>query len=191
MNPIVEQYLEGIRKAMGEVILPELAGNPFAVEQATLILATLGLLIDVQQHQDAYMRREQQDFGKALEGVFKLLAPIDEQLTDLRQSFNDVASKITSETPSFEDMRAAVQVFKAILSAVLERVAELGEISHLKAAQALLIPFVERQIERELSWQRMTGFDLDAKTLPNIGDVLERQSRELAHRNLPRDEVIS
>lgn len=191
MNPSVEQYLEGIRKAMGEVILPELAGNPFAVEQATLILATLGLLIDVQQHQDAYMRREQQDFGKALEGVFKLLAPIDEQLTDLRQSFNDVASKITSETPSFEDMRAAVQVFKAILSAVLERVAELGEISHLKAAQALLIPFVERQIERELSWQRMTGFDLDAKTLPNIGDVLERQSRELAHRNLPRDEVIS
>ncbi|MEZ5481716.1 MAG: hypothetical protein R3E73_05885 [Porticoccaceae bacterium] len=61
MKPDVNQHLQSMNKALVEVILPELESKPFAKEQASLISASLQLLVEVQEHEFHYIKQEYED----------------------------------------------------------------------------------------------------------------------------------
>ena len=167
MKPDVNQHLQSMCKAMQEIVLPELADKPFAHEQANLILATLNLLVEVQEHQFAYARQEFADLHCLL-GAWLEDHP-EHGDTALRKDFHE-ASRASIETGLRELCDAITQ--KACLRTLMDG-APLPPDSLI---HALLNRYVERQLARETAWLRRTGFIPDAGQVPHVSAVLAQQA---------------
>jgi hypothetical protein len=155
MQPLVKQHLESIRKTMLEHVIPNVAGNAFVAEQVGLIAASLAMLMEVQPYEDDYLRAE---------------------LDDLRRSL-DILGDAVPATPLRErdSLQAEVMALKARQTARLEALAAANEGMVPKDVLSRLLPLLQRQEARELSWTRLTGFHPAAASLPEIREVLATQ----------------
>lgn len=169
MKPDVNQHLQGMCKAMQEIVLPELADKPFAHEQASLILATLNLLAEVQEHQFAYARQEFADI-RCLLGAWHEDHP-DSADASLRMDFPDLP-RAAGDMPLGE-LRDRVTHEKSRLRRLMD-----GEpLPRDSRIHALLERYIERQLARETAWLRKTGFIPNGGRIPHVSTVLEQQAR--------------
>lgn len=155
MQPLVKQHLESLRKTLTEVVMPQLAGQPFVAEQAGLIAASLALLAEVQPYEDDYLRVEFADLC-ATHALLGLATP--------------------EEAPTERDsLAAAVNLMKAEQTLALDaRSADNGGVLP-DDLRTQLLPFIERQLAREAAWSRLTGFNPAGATLAPIREVLAEQ----------------
>ncbi|MCB1667492.1 MAG: hypothetical protein KDI24_03970 [Pseudomonadales bacterium] len=169
MKPDVNQHLQSMNKALVEVILPELESKPFAKEQASLISASLQLLVEVQEHEFHYIKQEYEDTRTLLKDWAKSLSPDSgiqqwESITGL--SYPDL------ERSDFLFIKEATPKLKSGLRALIDNaMPEKGSMLDNK-----LQTYIRRQLERETSWLRKTGFIDNAEKIPAINDVLISQA---------------
>lgn len=155
MQPLVKQHLESLRRTLLQVIVPELSSNAFAAEQAGLIAASLALLAEVQPYEDDYLRQERSDLMAAL--TILGMSARDDELLDR------------------DSLASSVQALKQRFCEGLERAADANNGRMHPETLARLAPLLDRQLAREASWVRLTGFVPDGGSLPTIRDLLARQ----------------
>jgi len=168
MTPDTNQYLRSIHKALQTVILPELTDKPFAREQASMVLSSLSLLIEIQQFEPCYLRQEYKDicallkhwaFGYCHGGSC--------------DSWEDI-SGIRCEDLEFDeiqDIKATMPRLKAGLRALMDSAMPQAE----SVLHKMLHAYICRQLEREKSLLRKTGFIPEGETLADIGKTLAHQ----------------
>lgn len=141
MQPTVTQQLESLKITMERVIMPALPPDQrFAQEQAGLIWATLGWLVDVHACEFGYELAEAADYRELL-GALSELGAVEAALLD--------------EQPAGADGDLA-QVRSQ--SRRLKQAAVTAALAIGPAAQELLLKVADRQSARERAWFRMTGF---------------------------------
>src|SRR5699024_885086 len=128
---------------------------PFTAELAGSIAADLALLLEVQPYENDYLRMELADTRKALA---VLGAPADHA------------------TPEGHDaLAAAVGDAKETLSARIEELCQAGGGTLSRTQRDALNPILDRQLAREASWVRLTGFNPKGRELPPVGELLQQQ----------------
>jgi len=155
MQPLVKQHLDSLRKVLTEVVTPALGDNPFAAEQAGLIAASLALLAEVQPYEDDYLRVEHADLT-AVHALLSLKAP-------------------PSAPQGRDALAAAVYALKAEQSRRLDEITTEHGGTLPDALRGQLAPYLDRQIAREASWSRLTGFNPAGAALPPIAELLAQQ----------------
>lgn len=169
MKPDVNQHLQSMAKAMTEIVLPELQDKPFALEQASLVVASLKLLAEVQEQQFAYARQEFDDLRRLLGAWFESHPQSAEP--GVWQALHSAPRE--AEALSFGELCDTVTREKASLRDLMER----GPLPAGSPVTPLLARYIERQLARETSWLRLTGFIPEANAVPTIDKVLEQQAQ--------------
>ncbi len=159
--------MKSMCKALEEIVLPELKNNPFALEQAGLVVASMKLLIDIHEQEFAYLKQEFIDANKLLthwannnENVKKII------------SSKTIKIDVDVEIDSITDLKKQVPKLKNTINTLIE-MTNIGNDS-----DTLLDNFINRQLDRETSWLRLTGFIPNAEQILNIADVLKQQKNE-------------
>jgi hypothetical protein len=167
MIPNVSQQLGAIRTTIAKIVVPAIpADNGFAQEQAGLALASLDWVMDVVAHEQHY---EQLEHGEARELISGLLAldpgadAVDARAL-LDASAEPPADLLALRAQNLELKRCVETLFDALTSAPGTPAAT--------GARKLMTAASRRQIDRERSWTRMTGF---SGAVPNVGEVLAEQ----------------
>lgn len=173
MKPDVSQHLQSMAKALNEIVLPELQDKPFALEQANLIVASLNLLAEVQEHQLAYVRQEFDD-TRCLLAVWRLAhpegaAPAIQQIVTARHG--------DADTQNLGELAETVAGDKARLRTLMDK----APLPPGSPVEPLLHSYIERQLARETAWLRLTGFIPDASAIPAIANVLDSQKNTPLH----------
>lgn len=164
MVPDVTQVLAALRHQIAKTVLPALpADEGFAQEQAGLVLASLDWLVEVQRFETDYTLVERADMSALLAGLLELGvddAEAEQALADTADAPGDVTT---------------VRAQAALLRTAATRVhaAALRDEVRAERARVLWDRAATRQLEREASWFRMTGFPVGADQA--IDFVLARQ----------------
>lgn len=160
MIPTVNHQLEAMLDTMTRFVMPVIpVDERFAQEQAGLIIATLGWLVDVNESQHAYEVAEHADQSSLGVALLQL-----EEDPALRAAVDDdVPADAT-----LEQIRTRTRRLKALTAAFLERAEDASEVTRL------FLETADRQVEREQSWCRMTG--MPKNVTGAIDDVLARQA---------------
>jgi hypothetical protein len=177
MIPDVNQYLSSIRKTVSEVILPQVSGDPFATEQAALIVVTLTLLLEVQEHQYPYEFAECASLQDTLGDLLKILEQKSAFGSDLQSLVGNVRQQLEQERgvlglglPSYKWLRAANEAKRSDLSRLIAWLTAPGHENAWREARSLVDAHIRQQLDHELSWMRKTGFDPAASDHPSIGE---------------------
>lgn len=170
MIPNVSQQLGAIRQTIAKVLVPAIdADNGFAQEQAGLVLASLDWVMDVVAYEQRYEQLEHREV-RALVTELIALDPahgVGEARAALDASAEPPADLLALRAQNIELKRCANTLFGALT--------ETPDTPGRREARRLLTAASRRQIERERSWTRMTGF---SGAVPNVGEVLARQEAE-------------
>ncbi len=160
--PPIAQQRRSIRHTLAATVVPSIdPGASFAQEQAGLILATLDWMLDVQASEHRYEQVELADARALLAALTVLQGGEPEPQPD--------------EPPAdLETLRAAVLEVKQRAERAFTA---LSTTDAADDAWRTMSAAARRQVERELSWARMTGFP---KSPERIDAVLERQSADPA-----------
>ncbi|HEV3227328.1 MAG TPA: hypothetical protein VGZ52_10850 [Acidimicrobiales bacterium] len=172
MIPNVSQQLGAIRNTIAKVVVPAVdPDNGFAQEQAGLVLASLDWVIDVVAHEQHYEQLEHREV-RALVTDLLALDPAqgaDEARAAIDASAEPPADLLALRAQSIELKRCADLLFGALTAT--------PDTPGRTESRRLLTAASRRQIERERSWTRMTGF---SGAVPNVGEVLAQQELALA-----------
>ncbi len=167
MKPDVNQHLKSMCKALKEIVLPELEGKPFVQEQAGLIAASLELLIDVQDHQFAYVHQELQETRHLVDAYLRAIPADLASRCPLTESRNALATP--QDLPTLRDLLTQE---KSALRSLMDAYTPLPG----SPLAATLADTIERQLARESAWLRKTGFLSNAESIPSIGAVLKQHA---------------
>jgi hypothetical protein len=167
MVPDVSQQLGAIRHTIAKVLVPAIDPDQgFAAEQASLVLASLDWVMDVVAHEQHYEQLEHAETRALVEGLLAL-----EPAEGSRAAHDAVAA--SAEAPAdLPALRAQTVELKRCAERLFQALTASPDGSRRAAARRLLTAASRRQIERERSWTRMTGFPGDT---PNVGEVLGAQ----------------
>jgi hypothetical protein len=165
MTPDINQYLSSMKKSLDEAILPALDHDAFAKEQATIMSATLSLLLDVQNHESTYISQEYLDISTLLSEHRDTVdsTTIKESLAELPPN----AFKVTTA----DEQKALLPMLKAVLTVFINA----PELQKKPDFVSLLDRYTQRQIARETSWLRKSGFIANSNRQPSIAETLAEQ----------------
>ena len=166
MTPDINQYLSSMKKALDEVVLPQLGHDAFAKEQAAIMSATLNLLLDVQSHESTYIDQEYQDICTLL-GEYLDTA----DSTSIAQSVAALPSDALELTVT-DQKKTQLPALKAVLTTLITNT----ELKQNPDFQSRLDRYTRRQIARETAWLRKSGFIANGDNQPSIAETLAEQS---------------
>jgi hypothetical protein len=162
MIPTVSEQLQAMRRQLTGVIIPALDPEAeFARQQALLISATLEWLCEVHSYEYRYEVVENLRYRELLEA-----------LTD-GASDDEAAALLTRPGPHPSEAATALSELVDQTKGLKERVAAIYQngIPDDRRARAkeIISAAAREQVERELSWYRLTGFPGD---VPPISEAL-------------------
>ncbi|WIB67180.1 hypothetical protein DEI93_14675 [Curtobacterium sp. MCBD17_035] len=171
MIPSVAQQLLAVRRTMATTVLPAIdPAQPFAAEQAGLILATLDRVLDVQASEYRYDVVEHAD-ATALEQALAALGSAD--APSAGADTGDVRDADSDDTEAPDDLDELRASTTAAAKRAERRFRDLLTTDRADAARALMAHAARRSTERELAAARMTGFP---HAVGSIAEVLARQA---------------
>ena len=176
MFPTVNQSIESACKAIQEIVIPGLEGNGFAQEQASMVLAQFKQIADVNGSQYTYLSAELRDtiallqHWEALQGVGDQQLTTYQQLLDLNDDFH-------------KQPLGTLQEWVVGIKTELEQLITSTELVEGSGLERLLHRYIERQLERETSWFRLSGFISNADEVDAIDAVLRKQSDDPLQSN--------
>ncbi|QTJ67295.1 hypothetical protein HYG77_18075 [Rhodococcus sp. ZPP] len=163
MIPTVAQQIGAVRNTIAKTVLPALDPNDsFAAEQAGLVLACLDWVLDVHASEYPYELAEHTDNRCTLE----VLADLDPGVCDESQT---LLAETATPPADLEQIRAQVRRLKEAVAHSYQVLAAAGS-PDAAAARRTVTDAAARQVARELSWCRMTGFPRGE--VPNITEIL-------------------
>lgn len=167
MQLTINQHLLSMNKALTEVVIPALSGQAFAQEQAGLLSASLRFLLDVQEQQFAYCAQEYDDAISLLQSWPAAASQLAAQeCVSARAALAASACPLSAQA----QLQERLLQLKALVCDLMESAAPAPG-SELAAK---LDSYIARQLARETSWLRTTGFI--AGEQPPISDVLMQQA---------------
>jgi hypothetical protein len=164
MMPTVAQQLAGIRNTMTKVVIPGLdPKDPFAQEQAGLIVATLNWILDVQGSEYLYEAVENTEYRRLLPRLAETATK--EAVADRAFALREIAAEpgaVTDDLPTLDALRSHTRLCKEFLD---DFYAALVSVDDPGAAQAreLILFAAQSQARRDQAWFRMTGFPKEAE----------------------------
>jgi hypothetical protein len=181
MIPTHALRLQSMLRSMIEVVVPAIsAEQQLARDQAAIIVANIRVLLD--QHDKVYHfllceLREYRDLLRALQVVssspdsaVKLLSEAEVVIEPWVNDLLEVA------LPAQRDLADAVSLLKRQADQWLEILLASDDPALREQASALVLQQSGKQIERERSWLRSSGFDADVGSVPAIDILLGIQS---------------
>lgn len=170
MFPSIKQSVTSIYKTLEEVVIPELTDKAFANEQATMISAQLRQIADVVESQHQYLRIELEDTLKLLRNFSN-----DTNMAILELPvYKRVKTRPIDELQKmmYVEMQELLLELKAELNQLIEKhtLNQNGEI-HTGVQH-----YIDRKLDRENSWFRLSGFIENVDQTPSINDILKKQS---------------
>lgn len=169
MFPTVNQSIESACKAIQEIVIPGLEGNGFAQEQASMVLAQFKQIADVNASQYTYLSTELRDTIALLQRWEALQGFGDQQLTTYQQLLD-------SNDDFHKQPLGTLQEWVVGIKTELEQLITSTELVEGSGLERLLHRYIERQLERETSWFRLSGFISNAGEVDAIDVVLRKQS---------------
>src|SRR5574340_834289 len=167
MIPTVAQQVSAVRNTIAKTVLPALdPSEPFATEQAGLVLACLDWVLDVQASEHRYESVEHAD-NRAL-----LAALVDLDPAEGGTEARGLLTESAEPPPDLVRLREQVRRMKALAARLYDELAAAGSPA-AESAHRALAEVARRQSERELAWCRMTGFPQGVTQ--SIAEVLEAQ----------------
>lgn len=164
MIPDVAQQLSAIRQTVAKAIIPAIdAEDSFALEQAGLILASLDWLLDIQEEQEHYFRVEVED----QQALLAALVAIDPE-----SGAAAAPRSLSAEKETVTSLRDWSKDLKQRTTAAFDRLTATPG-PEADGARRLFDEYGRRQLDREMSWCRKTGFPGGSPVA--IGSVLNDQ----------------
>lgn len=185
MGPEIEQFLSGMRKTMEQVVLPNLS-DPFAQEQAGIVMATLGFLEQVHDKAFHYELLENDRYRCLLGRLLELLQrpaasaagevpdpEVGATLAAVRDHLDAQVLNGEMHRRPYDVLRAANETMKEQLSELVRLLPSLSPESRA-AFDELLTPFSRELVTRERAWVKPLAFDARSAEVPDLAELLYR-----------------
>jgi len=157
MIPEIDVQLAAVAKALADNVMPAVdAGNPMAVEQLQLALATLGIVRQRLPDLHAYLRR---DLTEAIALARRIGADVGEG-----------EAVLASPESSPQQIEAEVRTLKEAITARID--AARGTPQEAAVAAAVL-DAADPAIMRWRAWASGMGFEPDPAALPSLAQLLQ------------------
>ncbi|MET0545313.1 MAG: hypothetical protein ABWZ40_03295 [Caulobacterales bacterium] len=169
MTPNAEIRLISAIHGLRDVIIPAVdPGQSLAVEQSGLILAQLNMLLKHLPWLGRYQTLCKDDMRSAAQSIAQGAwgGPLTER----------AASKLASllEEAACEDPQAEYNRIGFAVEALQHAVAKDGQAEYRTRVDAEMLAFSRRQVLRERTWFRDSGFDPHPEELAEIAALFER-----------------
>lgn len=181
MIPTHALRLQSMLRSMVEVVVPAIgAEQQLARDQAAIIVANIRLLMD--QHDKVYHfllceLREYRDLVRALQAVGSAAGSATKPVPEPAGAAAPWVDDLLSMTlPAQRDLADTVTRLKQQADQLLEALLAGGDPGAREQASALVLEQSGKQIERERSWVRSSGFDADVASVPAIDILLGIQA---------------
>lgn len=181
MIPTHALRLQSMLRSMIEVVVPAIgAEQQLARDQAAIIVANIRVLMD--QHDKVYHfllceLREYRDLVRALQTVASSPDSAVKPLPGAKGLVGAwVDDLLEMAVPAQRDLADTVARLKQQADELLEAVLARGDAALREQASALVLEQSGKQIERERSWLRSSGFDADVASVPAIDILLGIQA---------------
>jgi hypothetical protein len=176
MSPSVDLRLASMIRAVGDVILPALAQDGFATEQAKLLLGHLHILRAQIDDAPAFERLE-------LAAARQLAGRVLEQVSGGSETTAAAAALTEARDQPAADPRA-VRTVRAAINGAIEGLIEAAAIDGNAASRAAIMRIVVRAeaeaADRGRAWFAASGFEGAGVVLPAIPEMLAAFERDCA-----------
>lgn len=170
MYPSVKQSITSICKALEEIVIPELKDSAFASEQAAMMAAQLKQITDVAEDQHQYLLVELADTLSLLKYWQSSIGITEQTCPVFYRSQN--TSNEAMQKMMFVELQDLLLELKVELNLLIDK----KTVNKDSEIDTELARYINRQLERETSWFRLSGFIGNADEVPAIADVLKQQS---------------
>lgn len=171
MVPTVTQHLLVMQDTMQRFVLPSIPPQErFALEQAGLIMASLGWLADVNESQYLMEAQEQNDLLSLARSLLGLEFADD----DARAQLQDLVADAPGPDASVADLRARSRELKSLTARALDTLSEADQ----RSGVAMFAQASARLIAREQAYGRMTGLVRHPEGALNEVLATQRPTRE-------------
>ncbi len=176
MTPDHSLRLNTLLRAMQDVVLPAIdPRNRLALDQANIVVGNLRILLDqcdkAYQYEWAELREyfalvsAMSESARASSGAADSLAAADAALAASSQL-------VGLAIPTQAELVARVRELKQAADTLLRAAYEHGTPQHRSRVDRLVHEQAQRQLTRERVWFRKAGFELDARALPTMDEVI-------------------
>lgn len=176
MIPSVDLRLASMIRAMGDVILPALAADGFATEQAKLMLGHLHILRAQVDDAPEYERLEL-GAARRLGGALRDIAAGGSRTMEAASALAEAVAA-TAERPA--EVRAGRSAINGAIERLIEAASEDGEPGFRAEALRLVVRAEAVAADRGRAWFAASGFEGAGGELPAIPDMLAAFARECA-----------
>jgi hypothetical protein len=163
MIPEIDVQLAAVAKALADNVMPAVDhGNPMAVEQLHLALATLGIVRQRLPDLHAYLRR---DLTEAIALARRIGAD--------SAAVGDSEAVLAAPTSSPQRIEAQVRSLK---EAITSRIDAARGTPDESAVAVAVLNAAEPAILRWRAWSIGMGFEPDPAAVPALGDLLQENT---------------
>ena len=168
MNPTVDLRLVTMMRALQDVILPALANNGFAADQAKLMLGHLNML-RLQVDDVAYF--EQLELRAARDLAARLVAAVDGG-DETHHAVSALKAALALGGGHPREVRASRDAINGAIDTLVQAASTDGSADFLAEAQRLVIRGGTESANRNRSFFAASGFEGDGGDIPAIADML-------------------
>jgi len=175
MQPAFDMRIRTMIKAMTELVLPAIATeNHAAVEQAKLVTASLGLLMEQFDYSHWF---EVADIRSHAQLAKDLGALADVPTAAAARQVADRATKLADRWDvRLSDVREEGRLLRDAVCALVEALMVLDNVEVRKRTIAMVLDQSNGQILRERSFVAKTNFDVYPETLLPLADAMQISS---------------
>ena len=182
MVPDFALRIQSMIRSLREVVLPALPNDQLlAIDQANILVGYLRIMAEQHDRVFEYLLVELSEYAElvsALADDVQGAGSIDGAVAKARSVLAKAAPVVRMPIPRLSDLAALIRSLKESADELVLAARQDGTPAFRHASIDRVMQQAERQIRRERSWFRASGFELEAGQLPSIGDVLGTRGGE-------------
>lgn len=182
MVPDFALRIQSMIRSLREVVLPALPNDQLlAIDQANILVGYLRIMAEQHDRVFEYLLAELAEYAQlvsALAEDAEGAESIGEAVAKARSALAKAAPVVRMPIPRQSDLSALIRSLKESADELVLAARQDGTPAFRQASIDRVMQQAERQIRRERSWFRASGFELEAGQLPSIDDVLRARRGE-------------
>jgi len=179
MQPDTETRLKAILRSLQEVIIPAIAPDKkLAVDQANIVTANIGMLIEQHDKQIHYLLAELRDYRAFLQDLMEMS---DHSASQPAQhacaTLEELAPVIDADLPLPSALAKVLTEVKAVVDNLVQHFLDHDDPQRVAAVEALTLKYARSQLLRERAWVAKAGFELEPDKIPSLDKLLTSRAR--------------
>lgn len=167
--------LQSMLRAMTEVVVPALdPEDQLAKDQAGIVVGNLKILMDQSEKVYDFLLVELREYTRLVQALIPLVRD-DAVRTHASRAVSEADPVVSLAIPAQSRLQDLVIEAKRAANGSLEEILERGTPSDRASAISLVLRQSERQVLRERTWLRSSGFDPWRDQLPCIETLLDSE----------------